>query len=372
MNNAYSSKRPTLEYQPTIIESLTLLERLAIQLSFVQKELKQGWIHFNKDPAEFTRRSIQDFLRSVKKLLMSPNLVPACATAVVTVVCLVSLVFLFEKVHRPSEQTTEAEDPEVELVYFNVPPSESIGIGGQGRVGFNKGSGEGSKPTFKRAQGGGGGGNDNPIPPQTGKIPQPSEMPAPIPTQPPLNPPALPVAGSDIDPALWKDLKAPVYGDPRSISTVESKGPGKGEGIGTGTGFGIGEGDGPGVGPGQDGNIGRGSKAIGGGGVGGASGLAESRILSLREVEQRARLLSKPEPKYTEEARRNQITGTVMLRAVFASSGEVVQIRALSSLPFGLTERAIAAAREIKFVPATKAGRAVSVFMQLEYNFNLY
>ena len=61
-----------------------------------------------------------------------------------------------------------------------------------------------------------------------------------------------------------------------------------------------------------------------------------------------------------------------MLRAVFSSAGEVVQIHAIRSLPFGLTERAIAAARQIKFVPAMKDGRRVSVFMQLEYNFNLY
>jgi protein TonB len=93
---------------------------------------------------------------------------------------------------------------------------------------------------------------------------------------------------------------------------------------------------------------------------------------SVWQVDQRARLLFKPEPQYTEEARRNQITGTVVLRAVFASSGEVVQVRAINSLPFGLTERAIAAARQIKFNPATKNGRAVSVYMNLEYNFNLY
>ena len=61
-----------------------------------------------------------------------------------------------------------------------------------------------------------------------------------------------------------------------------------------------------------------------------------------------------------------------MLRAVFSSSGEVIQIRALNTLPFGLTERAIAAARLIRFVHAMKNGRPVSVFMQLEYNFNLY
>jgi hypothetical protein len=61
-----------------------------------------------------------------------------------------------------------------------------------------------------------------------------------------------------------------------------------------------------------------------------------------------------------------------MLRVVFAGNGDVVQIRAVHTLPFGLTERAIAAARQIKFVPAVRGGRPVSVFMQLEYNFNLY
>jgi hypothetical protein len=52
--------------------------------------------------------------------------------------------------------------------------------------------------------------------------------------------------------------------------------------------------------------------------------------------------------------------------------GQVEQIRAVQSLPFGLTERAIAAARQIKFLPATKGGRPVAVYMQLQYNFNLY
>jgi protein TonB len=89
-------------------------------------------------------------------------------------------------------------------------------------------------------------------------------------------------------------------------------------------------------------------------------------------VEQKAKLLSKPEPQYTEEARRNQISGTVVLRAVFANTGEVIQIRALRTLPFGLTDRAIAAARQIHFMPAIKGGQPVSVAMQLEYNFNLY
>jgi hypothetical protein len=38
----------------------------------------------------------------------------------------------------------------------------------------------------------------------------------------------------------------------------------------------------------------------------------------------------------------------------------------------GNTERAIAAAKSIRFVPATKDGHPVSMWMELQYNFNLY
>jgi periplasmic protein TonB len=201
-------------------------------------------------------------------------------------------------------------------------------------------------------------------------LPPPSNVFASIPITPPINPQSLPAAGIDIDPALWKDLKAPVYGDPNSNSETPSKGPGNGGGIGTNNGLGIGSGDGPGVGPGKNGNIGGGPRQAGCCGSGSYEGTGGP--VSVSEVEQRARLLFKPEPQYTEEARVNQITGTVVLRVVFSSSGEVNQIRAVRTLPFGLTERAIAAARQIRFVPAMKNGRPVSVFMQLEYNFNLY
>ena len=83
----------------------------------------------------------------------------------------------------------------------------------------------------------------------------------------------------------------------------------------------------------------------------------------------KVRLLSKPEPSYTEEARANKISGTVILRVVFTSKGTVENIRVMRELPNGLTERAIEAAKKIKFVPATKDGHAVSMWMQLEYNF---
>ena len=83
-------------------------------------------------------------------------------------------------------------------------------------------------------------------------------------------------------------------------------------------------------------------------------------------------LAVKPKPAYTESARMERITGTVVLKAIFASDGSVKGIRVMSGLPSGLTEQAIVAAKKIKFIPALRNGQFVSMWMQLEYNFNLY
>jgi len=102
-----------------------------------------------------------------------------------------------------------------------------------------------------------------------------------------------------------------------------------------------------------------------------ASGAPDSTFRST-EMTVRATVVSKPEPSYTERARQNQVTGTVVLRGVFSSSGSVDNITVLRDLPDGLTEKAIMSARKIRFIPAIKDGRFVSMWIQLEYNFNLY
>ena len=373
MNIAHSADRPSCEYQPTIIESRPLISRLAIQLAFFREELKRSWPEFKKNPVACTKAKTRELMHSLHS---SPNAIPATVAALVAITCGIVMLLMAAKGTRTTDYATVEEQPEI--VFMNVArPLESgnnsIGLNGRGRVGFQDKSGEGSGASSKLGHGGGGGGNHSQLPQQSGKLPPPSNIQAAIPTAPPIHAPALPVAGMDIDPALWKDLKAPVFGDPRSTSTLESKGPGEGEGIGTNKGLGIGAGTGPGYGPGKDGNMGGDSREFGCCGEGsGRSGGRAGSFYRATEVEQKARLLSKPEPQYTEEARLNQVSGTVVLRAVFSSSGEVIQIRAVRTLPFGLTERAIAAARQIQFVPAVKGGQPVSVAMQLEYNFNLY
>jgi TonB family protein len=91
-----------------------------------------------------------------------------------------------------------------------------------------------------------------------------------------------------------------------------------------------------------------------------------------KQVTRKPVVVSKPEPWYTDDARRAGITGTVVLRVVFASSGEVTNIHVVRSLSKGLTENAIEAAHHLTFIPATKDGRFVSYWMELQYNFGLF
>ena len=98
--------------------------------------------------------------------------------------------------------------------------------------------------------------------------------------------------------------------------------------------------------------------------------IAGERVMTGWEVDTKGRILAKPAPQYTEDALRERIGGSVVLRAVFSSTGHVTNIRIISGLPYGLTEQAVKAARMIKFTPAMKDGKPVSMWLQLEYYFN--
>jgi hypothetical protein len=57
---------------------------------------------------------------------------------------------------------------------------------------------------------------------------------------------------------------------------------------------------------------------------------------------------------------------------VFADEGVLKYILVLQGLSHGLTEQAIAAARKIKFSPATRDGKPRSVIGSIEFIFNLH
>ena len=379
--NTAASANDDNEYHLTIIEEESILRRLAQEVRSVAHDYQLTWPEFQRDPIGFTRRSATAYSLLVWRFFSTPNTAIATVTALFLVIgSIISIVALDRyRAARNPLLAARLEGERAELLDLTDIPAEQPEVE-KGTAGTNKGTGGGSKPKQEKPGGGGGGGREQQQPANFGKTPQASltvpPVVAPNPELPKLKNPALPVPYSlDADPKLIKVDTRPIpYGDPKSTSTVASNGPGTGGGFGSGSGLGIGPGEGGGLGPGRGGNVGGGDRHEGGGGEGGGGGggVDYNKVFSPREVTQKARILSKTEPPYTEEARKNQISGTVVLQVVLSSSGQVTNIRAVSGLPYGLTEKAIAAARQIRFTPAMKDGRAVSQYTRIEYNFNLY
>ncbi len=90
-----------------------------------------------------------------------------------------------------------------------------------------------------------------------------------------------------------------------------------------------------------------------------------------QDVSRAVRILSKPRPAYTEQARRLRLEGEVSLRVLFSASGEVKVLRILKGLGHGLDEKAIRAAENITFQPAQQDGRSVDSTANVYVTFQL-
>jgi len=76
-------------------------------------------------------------------------------------------------------------------------------------------------------------------------------------------------------------------------------------------------------------------------------------------------------PLYPEKARREGISGLVILETVIDHTGVVRDIKVLKGLPNGLSESAVNAVQQWVFKPGTLNGEAVDVLFNLTINFNL-
>jgi TonB family protein len=207
--------------------------------------------------------------------------------------------------------------------------------------------------------GGGGGANDE-MPASRGKMPTTSFNPQinlPDISQPKiLTPPLIVPETVYADPLISRRLNV-LIGNPDGQLEAPSRGA-KG-------GTGVGDGNGPGFGLGKGGNSGDGPMELGGGPHGGPDD--GSDVITGKPT-----ILYKERARYTEEARRNLLQGTVVLSVVFGADGLLHDIRTIKGLPYGLTENAIEAAKNIRFQPAMRYGKPVNVRTVLEFNFALY
>lgn len=97
-----------------------------------------------------------------------------------------------------------------------------------------------------------------------------------------------------------------------------------------------------------------------------------SDVLSSRDVDRRVVIAWKPIAGYTERARMDRVSGTVVVEGVFAPNGYVTNIKVIKELKDGLSERAVECTRSIRFFPAEKNGKPAAQSLHVEYNFNLY
>jgi len=210
----------------------------------------------------------------------------------------------------------------------------------------------------KKAGGGGGGGDRSPLPASKGAVPRFAK------TQiaPPLAVIRNPHPILQVEPTLLgpPDLKLPQmashlpnWGDPQGVVGPPSNGPGTGGGIGSGEGTGIGSGKGGGLGPGEGGGTGGGPYSVGGG--------VSAPIP-----------IYKPEPPYSEEARKAKYQGTVVLMIIVDAQGNVTDCKVVRPLGLGLDEKATETVRTWKFKPAMRNATPVPVRVIVEVSFRLF
>ena len=209
----------------------------------------------------------------------------------------------------------------------------------------------------KKAGGGGRGGDRSPTPASKGAIPRFAKM--------QLSPPMAVIPNThaqlQVDPTLLgpPELKLPAmasnmaWGDPQGVVGPPSNGPGFGGGIGSGEGGGVGSGKGGGLGPGEGGGVGGGAYSVGGN--------VSAPIP-----------IYKPDPPYSEEARKAKYQGTVIVLIVIDAQGNVTDCRIVKPLGLGLDEKALETIKTWKFKPGMRNSTPVPVRMMVEVSFRLF
>ena len=256
---------------------------------------------------------------------------------------LVVVAALIETTSAPgmeSRRVGPTTDQQVQHVVFLAPEVPRIGAGGGG-------GGNRQPRPIRRAQGVG----SDSVTLRVRKGPSPTAAPvtpasAPaVEDVPPL--PSIVLEAKPLASGLFDQIGLPTGG----VMSGTSTGPGSGGGVGSGIGTGIGSGRGPGFGPGSGGGT--------GGGVYRPGGAVSA-----------PRLIKEVTPKYTSEALRRRIQGTVVLEVIVAGDGCASHIRIVRSLDRGgLDDEAVSAVAQWRFEPGRLAGAPVEVLVTIMVDF---
>ena len=88
------------------------------------------------------------------------------------------------------------------------------------------------------------------------------------------------------------------------------------------------------------------------------------------ELTHRAKITSRSNPSLTPEALAHGVHGRVVVEAILCRTGRVTDLRVVEGLPYGMTERALAAVLQTRFTPAEMNWHTVSQKIRFEFGFN--
>lgn len=202
--------------------------------------------------------------------------------------------------------------------------------------------------------GGGGGGNKSPDPPKQAQVKAEDKINVPAVKPPDPVPIPEPEKIPDTLPDNLLTIPLQNLGAAPTSAPGDISGQANSNSRGSGTGSGVGPGQGSGLGPGRGGGTGGGIYNIGNG------------VTSPDPI-------YAPKPKYTADAMRAKVQGTVAMSAVVLPDGTVTSIQIVRSLDqsFGLDEEAKRTAATWRFKPGMRQGEPVAVRVIIELDFNL-
>lgn len=92
---------------------------------------------------------------------------------------------------------------------------------------------------------------------------------------------------------------------------------------------------------------------------------------NLPTYDKKIKITSKKQAPYTDAARNNRTSGNISVAVEFGADGKIGFVFPFKTLPDGLTESAVKATKEIKFEPAEKDGKPITVVMVVMYTFDI-
>lgn len=82
-------------------------------------------------------------------------------------------------------------------------------------------------------------------------------------------------------------------------------------------------------------------------------------------------LLSKVDPQFSEQARKEKFGGIVLVNLIVDANGMPRNVHVLRGVGMGLDEKAVEAVKQYKFLPAMEGGKPVAVELNVEVNFQI-